>query len=61
MASRTIHGRLRTARLIAGLEQIDVANALGVSSGSVSNYETGKSEPVVSVFVTWSRLTGVST
>ncbi|WP_086462106.1 helix-turn-helix transcriptional regulator [Agreia sp. VKM Ac-1783] len=56
----TIHGRLRAARLMAGLEQGDLADALGVSRGSVSNYETGKSEPVASVFVNWARLTEVS-
>ena len=50
--------RLRTARLLAELEQADVARALGVGRSTISNWETGVSEPPASAFVGWARVTG---
>lgn len=38
---------LSIARKIAGLTQIDLANALNVSEGTVINWEKGRSEPTV--------------
>lgn len=37
--------RLREARLAIGLTQKEVADIIGVSSGAISNYETGTSFP----------------
>lgn len=41
------HEQLKKARREAGLKQIDVANALGVSPGAYSAYESGKRSPDV--------------
>ena len=38
---------LPVARKIAGLTQIDLANALNVSESTVINWEKGRSEPTV--------------
>ncbi len=38
---------LSIARKIAGLTQIDLANALNVSENTVINWEKGRSEPTV--------------
>lgn len=54
----TLSERLRRARLLAGLEQKDVAAALGVNRATVSLWETGKTEPSASNFVRWAQLTG---
>lgn len=39
---------LPVARKIAGMTQIDLANAVNVSEGTVINWEKGRSEPTVS-------------
>ena len=41
----TLVGRLRKARLEAGLRQQDVAELLGVNVQCVSNWENGRSRP----------------
>lgn len=56
----TLAGRLRRARLIAGLEQAELAQLLGVARTSVSNYERGRHEPGASTFVHWAQATGTS-
>lgn len=38
---------LPVARKIAGMTQIDLAKALGVSESTVINWEKGRSEPTV--------------
>lgn len=38
---------LSIARKIAGLTQVDLANALNVSESTVINWEKGRSEPTV--------------
>jgi len=55
----TLTDRLRKSRLLAGLEQAEIAAALGVARNTVSNWEHGRSEPPASAFVRWSRATGV--
>jgi len=57
----TFGDRLRNAREIAGLEQRDMAEKFGVSSGSVSNWEKGVSQPrdVFAVAAVWADVTGV--
>ncbi len=37
--------RIRALRENAGLRQIDVANATGIDQKTLSNYETGKTNP----------------
>ncbi len=51
MADRTISKKLKQARKDAGLTQYDVYNWLGVNQSTFSSWETGKSEPSVSVFL----------
>ncbi len=51
MADRIISARLRQARKDAGLTQYDVYNHLGISQSTFSAWETGKSEPSISVFL----------
>lgn len=52
--------RLRRARQLAGLDQRQLADALGIARNTVSNYETGTSEPSASNLVRWARATGAS-
>jgi DNA-binding XRE family transcriptional regulator len=56
----TLTDRLRKARLLAGLEQADLAERLRVSRNSISNYENGKTEPSATTFVRWAAATGVT-
>lgn len=43
---------LKDARLAKNLKQEDVAKVLGVKKNTISNYETGKSEPDIDSFIT---------
>ena len=43
---------LKNARLSKNLKQEDVAKVLGVKKNTISNYETGKSEPDIDSFIT---------
>lgn len=52
--------RLRRARQLAGMDQTQLAAGLGVARNTVSNYETGRTEPTATVFVRWARTTGAS-
>ena len=54
----TLHERLRRARLLAGLEQADVAAALGVARATVSTWETGRTEPSATSFMKFAQITG---
>jgi transcriptional regulator with XRE-family HTH domain len=54
----TLADRLRRARLLAGLEQAELAQKVGASRASISNYETGKAQPTATVFVLWAEATG---
>ena len=51
MADKIISNKLRRARLEAGLTQYDVYSWLGVNQSTFSSWETGKSEPSISVFL----------
>ncbi len=51
MADKIISAKLKKARKAAGLTQCDVYNSLGVSQSTFSSWETGKSEPSISVFL----------
>ena len=50
--------RLRAAREGAGYDQSGLADALGISRGSVHNYETGRTVPRRPVLATWAAVTG---
>lgn len=54
----TLTDRLRRSRLLAGLEQGDIAARLGVARTTVSAWETGKTEPSASNFVRWAAIVG---
>jgi transcriptional regulator with XRE-family HTH domain len=58
--SWTLTDRLKRARLVAGLEQGQIADMLGVARTTVSSWERGISEPSATNFVRWSELTGQS-
>jgi transcriptional regulator with XRE-family HTH domain len=57
----TFGDRLRKAREIAGLQQQDMASEFGVTSGTISNWETGRGQPrdVLGVAKKWANITGV--
>jgi len=55
----TVADRLRKAREVARLEQCDLAAAIDVSRGTVSNYERGSVQPRVIVMKAWALRTGV--
>jgi transcriptional regulator with XRE-family HTH domain len=56
--TRTLPERLRVSRLMAGLEQGDVAQRLGVARTTVSTWERGLTEPSATNFVLWAEITG---
>lgn len=49
----TLATRLRLAREWRGIEQQDIADELGISRGSVSNYENGRTSPGKLVINGW--------
>ncbi len=51
MANKLISTKLQQARIDAGLSQHDVYRWLGISQSTFSSWETGKSEPSISVFL----------
>lgn len=52
--------RLQIAREYAGLEQGELAERMGVSRNSVSNYEHGRTTPRKIVLNAWAMACGVS-
>ena len=55
----TITDRLRKARELTGLDQGPFADRIGVSRGTVSNYERGSKTHKKSVLMTWAMGSGV--
>lgn len=57
----TLGDRLRKAREFAGLDQDDLAAAIGISRGTVSNYELGRGQKAPKVYVLrdWAKTCGV--
>jgi transcriptional regulator with XRE-family HTH domain len=57
----TIGDRFRKARHYAALQQEDMAREFGVTPATISNWETGISQPrdLLDVVRRWSELTGV--
>ncbi len=60
MADKIISARLKKARKDVGLTQYDVYNQLGVSQSTFSSWETGKSEPSISVFLQLCNIYNIS-
>ena len=58
--SFTMTDRLRKAREVSGMDQAQLADALGIAIKTVSNYEHGKHAPREIVLRQWSLATGVS-
>ena len=55
----TVGDFLRKAREHAGLEQTELAAELGISRGTVTNYERGHVKPRKAVVMAWAMRTGV--
>lgn len=55
----TLGDRLRKARELAGLQQIELAAELGIHRGSVANYESGRTTPNRPVVMAWALRCGV--
>lgn len=56
----TVGDRLRKAREVSGMDQGQLAEAMGVSRRTVSNNESGHVKPRVIVIRAWAMATGVS-
>lgn len=56
----TVPNRLRKARDLTGLDQEDFAKEIGVSRGTVSNYERGVEHYKRPVMLAWAMRSGVS-
>lgn len=50
--------RMRIARLKAGIEQNEMAEILGVSASSISNWENGRNAPKLAFLNSWAQVTG---
>lgn len=56
----TIGGRFLEVRKARGLNQVDVAAAIGVSHGALVNYEKGLREPPAAAIIAFSRAYSVN-
>ena len=56
----TLGERLRKARTDARLDQVELAERLGIARNTLSNYETGRSVPTFDIAYHWARMTAVS-
>lgn len=50
--------RMKAARILAGLDQAQIAERVGVARQTVSGWERGLSEPSATYFVRWAKATG---
>lgn len=56
----SIHDRLRKAREFSGLDQVQLADRIGVSRGTVSNVESGRVKRIRPILTrAWAMATGV--
>lgn len=55
----TVADRCRKARESAGYEQAQLADLIGVSRATISNYEGGRTQPRKIVLNAWAMATGV--
>lgn len=58
--TQTLQGRLKAARVLAGMEQADMAAELGVSRQTISNWEVGRNEIPATAMIRWAELTRIS-
>lgn len=58
MTQTRLGRRLRAARNLAGLDQVGMSRLLKVGRSTISNWETGISEPDATQFVRWAAYTG---
>ena len=56
-----LNERIRELRLAAGFSQVELAEKLGVSKQSVSNWENDNIQPSIEMLVKISRIFNVST
>ena len=56
-----LNERIRELRLAAGFSQVELAEKLGVSKQSVSNWENDNIQPSIEMLVKISRILNVST
>lgn len=54
----TLADRMRKARIDAGLTAQQIADAIGISRKSVTNYETGATHPLRPILAAWAEVTG---
>ncbi|MGN7134599.1 MULTISPECIES: helix-turn-helix domain-containing protein [Rhodococcoides] len=56
----TVHDRLKKAREAAGLDQRELAERMGVSRGTISNYEADSGKSLRKIVINaWALATGV--
>jgi len=55
----TLGDRLAKARKIAGLNTLELADRLGISRNSITNYEKGHTRPNRAVILAYESVTGV--
>lgn len=53
----TLADRLRKAREVAQLDQVELADEIGISRQTVSNYETGSTQPRKIALKAWALAT----
>lgn len=58
---RAVGARIKARRKQMGLTQAEVAQKLGIASQSVTNYESGKTDPSIRNLIALSAVLGVST
>lgn len=58
---RQVGARIKEIRQHIGLTQAEVAQKLGIAKQSVTNYESGKSEPTIRNLIALATVLGVST
>jgi transcriptional regulator with XRE-family HTH domain len=58
--TETMGGRLRAARLFAGIEQAQLAAEIGCARGSISNWEGDRNDISAKALIKWAELTRVS-
>ena len=54
----TLADRMRKSRTDAGLTAQQIADAIGISRKSVTNYETGSTHPLRPILAAWAEVTG---
>ena len=58
---RAVGARIKARRKQMGLTQAEVAQKLGIASQSVTNYESGKTDPSIRNLISLAAVLGVST